>query len=161
MDEAESYDVFYRKHKNQLFSYLLRLTGERQLARDLMQESFTRYLVRYGSFCGNGALLYAIARNAALDVFRKRGRVQQADSEVATAFESPEYHLIQKQSCEMVLAALEHLKPDDRRILSMVVSNELSYREIGLVLGISENNVKVRVHRARMSLKKILEGEKL
>ncbi len=158
MDNAEPYTVFYRKNKNRLFSYLFRLTGERQLAWDLMQESFTRYLARYGSTCPNGSLLYAIARNAALDMFRQRGRTQEVESEPASAWETPEHHLIQKQSCDRVLEAMERLEAHDRKLLAMVVANELSYRDIGLLLDISEGNVKVRVHRARMALKKILEG---
>jgi len=159
MDDAKPYTVFYRKNKNRLFSYLFRLTGERQLAWDLMQESFTRYLARYGSTCANGSLLYTIARNAALDVFRQRGRTQEVESESVSACETPEHHLIQKQSCDRVLEAMERLEAHDRKLLAMVVADELSYRDIGLLLGISEGNVKVRVHRARMALKKILEGK--
>ncbi|MFY9943718.1 MAG: sigma-70 family RNA polymerase sigma factor [Desulfobacterales bacterium] len=160
MDNVEPYAVFYKENKSGLFRYLLRLTGERQLAWDLMQESFTRYLARYGTACANGSLLYAIARNAALDVFRQRGRMRPAESEPASACETPEQHVIQKQSCELLLDALEHLQAADRELLALVVAHELSYRDMGLLLGISTGNVKVRVHRARMALKKILEGKK-
>ena len=159
MDSVEPYDIFYRKNKERLFSYLFRLTGERQLAWDLVQESFTRYLARYGAACGSGTLLYTIARNAALDAFRQRRKVRQADVEPASACETPEHHVIQKQACDRVLTAVERLAADDRELLALVAAKEMSYRNIGLILGISEGNVKVRVHRARMALKKILDGE--
>jgi RNA polymerase sigma-70 factor (ECF subfamily) len=160
MDDREPYADFYRKNRRPLFGYLLRLTGERQLAWDLTQESFTRYLAQYGSACTSGSLLYAIARNAALDVFRRRGRRQPAGPRPEATAESPEQQVIQKQACQRVLSALEDLDAGDRELLALVVVKELSYREIGLRLGISPGAVKVRVHRARLALKKILEGEK-
>jgi RNA polymerase sigma-70 factor (ECF subfamily) len=160
MDNLKSYADFYRKNRSRLFGYLLRLTGERQLAWDLTQESFTRYLTHYGTACTSGSLLYAIARNAALDVLRQSGRTQPAGPEPVSVAETPEQHVIQKQACERVLAALEDLDAGDRELLALVVANELSYRDIGLRLGISAGAVKVRVHRARMALKKILEGKK-
>ena len=160
MDSLEPYADFYRRNRGRLFGYLLRLTGERQLAWDLTQESFTRYLTRYGTACTSGSLLYAIARNAALDVLRQSRRRQPAGPEPVSAAEPPEQQVIQKQACERVLAALEDLDAGDRELLALVVANELSYGDIGLRLGISAGAVKVRVHRARMALKKILEGKK-
>jgi RNA polymerase sigma-70 factor (ECF subfamily) len=160
MDNVDPYADFYRKNRRPLFGYLLRLTGERQLAWDLTQESFTRYLAQYGSACTSGSLLYAIARNAALDVLRRRGRRQAAGPGPEVAAESPEQRVIQKQACQRVLTALEDLDPGDRELLVLVVVRELSYREIGLRLGISPGAVKVRVHRARLALKKILEVAK-
>ena len=160
MDNLEAFAEFYRKNRSRLFGYLLRLTGERQLAWDLTQESFTRYLARYGTAGTSGSLLYAIARNAALDLFRQSGRTQPAGPEPASVAETPEQHVIQKQACERVLAALEDLDVGDHELLTLVVANELSYRDIGLRLGISAGAVKVRVYRARMALKKILGGKK-
>lgn len=160
MDNLEAYADFYRKNRSRLFGYLLRLTGERQLAWDLTQESFTRYLARYGAAWTSGSLLYAIARNAALDLLRRTGRTRPEGPEPAAVAETPEQHVIQKQACERVLAAMEDLDAGDRELLMLVAGNELSYRDIGLRLGISTGAVKVRVYRARMALKKILEGKK-
>jgi len=55
-----------------------------------------------------------------------------------------------------VLAAMQKLAPKERDVLSLVVSSDLSYREIARVTGTSEGNVKVRVHRARGKLRKML-----
>jgi DNA-directed RNA polymerase specialized sigma24 family protein len=75
-----------------------------------MQESFTRYFARYGSTCANGSFLYTIAGNAALDVFRQRGRMQEVEFEPASACETPEHHRTQKQSCDRVLEAMKRLE---------------------------------------------------
>ena len=55
--------------------------------------------------------------------------------------------------------ALQKLDDDERDILSLILSSDLSYREIATIAGISEANVKVKVHRARIKLKKMLEGD--
>ncbi len=53
----DSYASFYRDNRERIFAYLLRLTGDYQLAGDLTQESFTRCLSRYGQNGNNRALL--------------------------------------------------------------------------------------------------------
>ena len=55
-----------------------------------------------------------------------------------------------------MLAAIGQLRLVDRELIALVASGSLSYREIGKLLKISEANVKVKVHRARLRLKAIL-----
>ena len=64
-----------------------------------------------------------------------------------------------KDTYRKVLSGFNNLGEDERDILAMVVSSDLSYQEIAEIHGMSLANVKVKVHRARLKLKKILEGE--
>ena len=57
------------------------------------------------------------------------------------------------------LSAMQHLDEVERDFLSLVVSSDLSYREIAEIHHTSEQNVKVRVHRARVKLRGILGGK--
>jgi RNA polymerase sigma-70 factor (ECF subfamily) len=59
-----------------------------------------------------------------------------------------------------VLAAMRHLEDDERDLLSLVVSSEMPYRELARITGISEANVKVKIHRARKKLRAYLEAGK-
>lgn len=153
---VEDYDDFFRNNRERLFAYLLRFTGDYHLASDLMQEAFTRYLDRYGCSGGKPALLFTIARNAALDAIRKR-REDRPDSESDTSpIEDPERQVILKQAVDRILAAIGQLGSDDRELIALLAAETFSYREIADLLGISEGNVKVRVHRARIRLKAIL-----
>ena len=152
---------FYSKHRDQLFAYLIRSTGDYHLAGDILQESFTRYLEKYGKRGPSSALLYTIARNAVVDGHRKQGRDTPLIDEPEFSQPNPETQMLVREDYRRVLAAMQELAPEERDALSLVVSGDLSYREIAWITGTSEGNVKVRVHRARVKLREMMKiGEK-
>ena len=66
-----------------------------------------------------------------------------------------------REEYRRVLTAMQQLAPEEKDVLSLVVSSDLSYQEIARITGISEGNVKVRVHRARVKLRQLTKpGEK-
>ena len=154
--EVDAYSLFYTENKDRLYAYLLRMTGEVQLAVDLVQESFFRYLRRYGSHGGNRSLLYTIARNAALDAIRKQKPESLDVGDHEDPSKNPEQQMMDRQAFDSILAAIKKLSPPDRELVLLVATADLSYREVGKILNISESNVKVKVHRARMKLRVIL-----
>ncbi|MFZ0241458.1 MAG: RNA polymerase sigma factor [Desulfobacterales bacterium] len=151
----EKFKSFYKAHKDRLFSYLLKMTGDYFLAADMMQESFTRYLENYGDE-GRAALLFTIARHAVIDSYRRPDRGLRPLEECDPVATDQEARYLVRDECRRVLAALQKLDRDERDILTLVVGSGLAYREIAEVAGLSEANVKVKVHRARLKLKKIL-----
>lgn len=154
----DAYSQFYSDNKDRLYAYLLRMTGETQLAVDLVQESFVRYLRHYGgNDAGSRPLLFTIARNAALDAIRQRRPGQDELDNCVDPGQSPEQQVIHRQTVARLLQAIGQLAPQERELISLVATADLTYREIASILNISEANVKVRVHRARMRLRAILE----
>ena len=151
-----NFRAFYKKHRERLFAYLMRSTGDYYLSGDILQESFTRYLEKYGEDLLNPALLYTIARNAVVDGHRKKGRDSPLLDEQEPSPNNPETDMMVREDYRRVLAAMQELEPEERDILSLVVSSGLPYREIARISGTSEANVKVRVHRARVKLKKMM-----
>jgi RNA polymerase sigma-70 factor (ECF subfamily) len=149
---------FYERQKSRLFAYLLRMTGDYDVARDLMQESFTRYLERYGQHQQIASLLFTIGRNALVDNARKQGRNTPLATEPADSGPDQEKILMVRESCRKVLEAMKKLRPQERDILALTLSSGLSYRDIASVAGISEANVKVTVHRARQKIRTILQA---
>lgn len=158
----EDQEAFYKDSKDGLFAYLLRMTGDYHLANDLVQESFTRYLRSYSKKGKNSrALLYTIAKNAAMDAFRMPKYSHLNPEILEDKKSSPEQLLNERQSCDRIITAIKQLPSIERELLALLVGADLSYREIGKKLKISEANVKVKVHRARIRLKEILaKGEK-
>ena len=68
----ENCERLYRDNRERVLRFLLHLTGDVELARDLVQETFARYLSRYGRDSEQLGLLFTIARNAGLDALRRR-----------------------------------------------------------------------------------------
>ena len=134
----------------------MRRTGDYYLSGDILQETFTRYLEKYGEAGQNPALLYTIARNAVVDSHRKRGRDTPLVYEQEPSANNPETDMMVREDFRRVLSAMQELEPEERDILSLVASSGLPYREIAHISGISEANVKVRIHRARIKLKKMI-----
>ena len=152
---------FYQQERERLFAYLIRSTGDYYFAGDILQEAFTRYLEKYGNRRPSPALLYTIARNALIDGYRKQGRDTPLFEEEVLSQHNPEAHLAVREEYRQVLAAMQKLAPEEREALSLAISSDLSYREIARITATSEANVKVRVHRARVKLKKMMNsGEK-
>ena len=153
----DKFSSFYWTQKEKLFGYLMRLTGNYQLSSDIMQESFTRYLENYGPQTQNVSLLFTIARNAVWDNARKKTRNKTIEKDIEDTNIDPEQLTLVRESYRNVLSAMQTLDKDQRDILALTVSSDLSYREIANIIGISEANVKVKVHRARIRLKEILQ----
>ena len=156
------YGLFYRSWKSKIFNYLMRLTGDGSLAGDIMQETFTRHFGHYGEDNRDIPLLYRIARNLFLDEMRRekkqRGVAEEAGEEPSI---DQDRRLMIRFEYRGVLSAMASLEEDEREILSLAAGGDLSYSEIASLVGISEANVKVKVHRARLKLKKIIkEGDR-
>lgn len=154
--KVNDYGLFYKENKDRLYAYLLRMTGERQLALDLVQESFVRYLARYGRHEYNKALLYTIGRNAALDAFRRNAVTVLNTENYQDSGADPEQQIIVQEKFNQAMSSIAKLAPLDRELISLVTTTDLNYQEIGRVLKISEANVKVRIHRARTKLRDML-----
>lgn len=156
----ENCERLYRDNRERVLRFLLHLTGDVELARDLVQETFARYLSRYGRDSEQLGLLFTIARNAGLDALRRRRTSSLPERETADPRRDPEHQLIDRQEMDRVLAAIRRLDDTDRQLVALLATGTFSYREIGRLLDLSETNVKVRVHRARLKLKALMaEGE--
>ena len=159
MGKVNTYEAFYRAHRKKLFFYLMRITGDYYLSGDIMQESFIRLLKRYGPDMQNPSLLFTIARNAVFDNARKTDRSKELSEYVQDRSSDTEQLLMVRQEYRTVLSAMQQLEKAERDILALVADGDFSYREVARIVGISEGHVRVKVHRARAKLRKILQQE--
>ena len=156
----KTYKQFYIINKDKLFGYLLRMTGDYQVSSDILQESFTRLLSSYGPAEQNTALLYKIARNALIDSRRKNRWETEGDGQDIPDVKNPENDMIIRESYRKVMDAMKSLDEMEREVLSLSVSQDFSYRDIARIMDITEANVRVKIHRARLKLKDILAAGK-
>ena len=149
---------FYRTHKDRLFHYLMRMTGDYHLSGDLLQESFARYYEHYRDREQNPSLLFTIAKHAFVDHVRRRQKERELDERIPHDSPDQEQELIVRQEYRRVLSAMQQLGEEDRHILSLVLDGSFSYRDIARMTGTTEGNIKVKVHRARTVMKKLLKA---
>lgn len=127
------------------------------MSMDIMQESFLRCFDKYRNKTVNISLLYTIARNVLID-FRRKDRMKGSlDQDVADRTADQENDFRVKEDYRKVLTAMKKLEADEREILALVLTEDLKYKEIASIMGINEGNVKVKVHRARLKLKEIIQ----
>lgn len=154
--DVDKFTEFYKNNRDKLFGYLLRRTGDYHLAADILQESFTRYLERYRKRELNVSLLFTIGRNLLYDNSRRRRTTIPYNEQQGGAVKDEEAVFLVREESRTMLAALQQLAPEETDILSLVVSSDLSYKEIAELTGTNETNIKVKIHRSRLKLKKIL-----
>jgi len=154
----EDFRIFYEEQRGKLFSYLLRISGDYYLAMDILQESFTRYFEKYADNTRSVSLLYTIARNDFLDHKRKAARHVEFDQSHEPRSRDITETLEVKQEYVQVISAMKQLREDEREILALVLSGDFNYKQIATMVDTTEGNIKVKVHRARTKLRKILQA---
>lgn len=148
---------FYIDNRDKLFGYLFRKTGNTHMAADLVQEAFTRYMEKYRNHEQSLALLFTIGRNLFYDQMRQRSRRIAYEDIVQETVAGAEENYIVKEQSNKILAAMEQLGDEERDTLAFVISSGLGYQEIADIRGCTVANIKVKVHRARQKLKKLLQ----
>ncbi|HUD99585.1 MAG TPA: RNA polymerase sigma factor [Bryobacteraceae bacterium] len=167
MDE-DTFRAFYERTARGLWAYLTRVTGDRTLAEDLLQEAFYRFLrasATYASEAHRRNSLYRIATNLARDA-RRRSLARAAATLVGDD--------IERVPSGLDAAAAEHrtdftramtrLKPRERAILWLAYAEGASHSEIAEVVGVRATSLKPMLFRARRRLATLLgrapKGEK-
>lgn len=148
--------TFFEENRKKLFLYLFKLSGDRDDAEDIFQDTFLRYAKKYPDQTSL-PLLFTVAKSAFTDMVRGRRPQDNIDDYEPQGGRTPEDELISRRGESAINRALMMLDADDREILAMAGQDGLSYSQIASMKRITEANVKVRVYRARKKLKEILE----
>jgi RNA polymerase sigma-70 factor (ECF subfamily) len=157
--EVSQLGELFERHHRRLYNFLLRMVGNRQVAEDLVQETFMRMLRYRQTFRGEGeftAWMFSMARNLGATYFRQNLRAPQVSVEDAPepATESTQAdELEQADEAHLVQRALMQLPPDKRELLLLSRYEMLKHRQIADLLGCSVGAVKVRIHRAMRQLR--------
>jgi RNA polymerase sigma factor (sigma-70 family) len=154
---GEMLGVLFERYQSPLFNFFYKLTGERPASEDLVQEVFFRMLKYRHSYrpdTGFRAWMYQIARNARVDLLRRRRPEASWEPEMSPAIKPPDMAQ-QEQEAEMLRHALLELPEEKREVLVLSRFQELKYEQIAEVLGCEASTVKVKVHRALKELREV------
>jgi len=163
----QAFAMLVDRYKAMVFSVAYRITNNREDAEELAQSAFIkayRSLADYRHQARFSTWLYTIVQHLSLSFLRKR-KLALADIEkpsVAQAMEQAGsqsgFAGIDHKSRQHILhQAMQHLAEDDAKVIGLFYQGEQTLEEIGQIMGIEPNNAKVKLHRARLRLKKILE----
>jgi len=181
--DRAAYGQIVLAYQDRLYNAVLRLVGDREEARELTQEAFTRGLVNLDSFRGDASpytWLFRIAVNLAISRLRKvqrhrvfslswsgrdgnghHGNDDQASSLVDRLSDasspSPPQDLEKREEAEQVLAALGRLDAEYRAVLVMRDIEGFDYQQMADVLGLPLGTLKSRLFRARLALRDQLQ----
>jgi len=147
----------YERHHRRLFRYCWRITGETQASEDLVQEVFLKMLRNRQTFSeGNtfSSWMYAIARNAHSDAYRKRRKEMPLEGEPHLAAPPGEPVECREESA-LLHRALMQLPEEKREVLVMSRFQDMTHAEIARVLGCDERTSRTRLHRALKSLRQV------
>jgi len=163
-------DRLIEQHQHRLLRYLLYLTGNRELAEDLFQETWIRVLERGHQYDGEhefSVWLYAVARNLTIDVLRKKSPVSldglmetedHAPLEPADARPTAWEIVAQHEQAQRINAALVSIPAEYREAVVLRFQEGLTLEEMATVTGAPLGTVKSRLYRGLNLLISRLEG---
>jgi RNA polymerase sigma-70 factor (ECF subfamily) len=167
-----AFEVLLRRHRAPLFTFLLRMLGDREKAEDLAQETFLRIVKGAQAWEQRSRFqtwLFTIARNLCVDQSR-RDRFRRTDSldaqvpdgeaplgeSVAGPGIDPGRGAESARLRPLLQKALSSLPPEQREVFVLREQAGLPFRDIAEAVGVNENTVKSRMRYALLALRKAL-----
>lgn len=165
----EAFDILLRRHQDRIFNYILRIIKNEDIANDIFQETFVKAIltIKQGRYTENGrfpAWISRIAHNLIIDHYRqeKSENLQSADIEEVDVFNRKdlceatiEDLIIADQIRDDVKYLIELLPELQREVLKMRYYQNLSFKEIAELTGVSINTALGRMRYAIINLRRI------
>lgn len=165
----EAFDVLLRRHQDRIFSYILRIIKNEDIANDIFQETFVKaiHTIRQGRYTENGkfpAWISRIAHNLIIDYYRqeKSENVQSSDLTDVDVLNRKELceatiedAIVTEQIRDDVKYLIKELPALQREVLIMRYYQGLSFKEIAEITGVSINTALGRMRYAILNLRRI------
>jgi len=166
---VESYAELIKRYEKKIYSFIVHILKPyrlESLAEDLCQETFFKAYKNLKSFRDEDALfstwLYTIARNTVISELRKskNGEVYIEDTisaNLSTSYLLPEQEILRTEKEGMIRHAINQLPENQRSALILREYEDMDYKEIATILGLTVSSVKSLLFRARQSIRTQLE----
>jgi len=157
--DREAFGVVVQKYGRPIFNAAFRIVNDYEDAMDITQTAFMKVyerLDRYDSSHNIFSWLYKVAVNEAITFVKRKSRYVELDGDISADPGTPETDCVQNETSRFLQKALMGLGLDYRIVLILRHFHDLSYREIGALLGINEKTVKSRLYTGRQMLRELL-----
>ena len=165
--EQQVFAGLVERYQDYVFTLVLRYLNSREDAEEVSQDIFVKTYRSLADFRGDAKFstwLYTIVRTSCITFLRKRklDTTSLDNEKTSIQLENKESafsaNLVEKKSrLAMVNEAIQMLGPDDAQVITLFYKAEQSLEEMGTILGMEPNTVKVKLHRARQRLKEKME----
>ena len=163
--DGAAWDALFRRYQLPLYVYIFELVRDEQTSLDIVQETFINAVRHLGSLREDGKFgswLFGIAHQKCIQRWRKQAREEMVRDEFVGApaqFEiAPDDSLIREEQEAEFMNLVQQLPPPQRSALLLHFVEDFSLEEIAGITGVSIGTVKSRLHYAKKSLRKLLEG---
>ncbi len=164
----ESFQLVYKEVFPVLMRVAYHVTFNMDASEDICQEAFIRFYNRnllFPSLDEAKYWLIRVTKNLSINYVKRKSREQVAVERIKKqprpVLKTGEDEVLGQEACTLVREAIQKLPEKLRAVLVLKEYSDLNYKEIATILSISESNVKVRVHRARQQLEKLLNQEEM
>lgn len=162
------FNELYQKYHHDVFQFLFYMVRNKEQAEDLVQEVYIRVFKSYDRFEGKSSektWLFSIARNVAIDFFRKQKgwkekvleKFDWSTNQVKDEYPIPEEIAVQKEEIKWVFKCLEYCTMDQRAVIILRYIHDLSIAETAQALLWTESKVKTTQHRSLKLLREQME----
>lgn len=172
LGQAEAFGALVKRYERELYGYLFRYLGDRNLADDVFQNTFLQLYTKSGKYESGRPVrpwLYTIATHQAIDALRRNARHQvlsleqrredKTDGELRNLLDTlesrgpaPLDNISARERQERVRASVDRLPDFLREVVLLAYYQGLKYRDIAEILGIPVGTVKSRLHAALLKL---------
>ena len=170
-----SFELLVERHQNKVFSYILMLVKDRQLADDIFQDTFLKIIrtIKAGAYKEEGKFIQfamRIAHNLVIDHFRKSNRLPMADSvnneysiidNLKYTDRSIEDEMIEEQVYGDLRKMIDLLPDEQNEVLNMRMYADMSFKEIADATNVSINTALGRMRYALINLRNMAKDYNL
>lgn len=157
--DESAFPKIYKASHRQIFFVILPIIRDKALAEDIVQETYLTFLKKVDEYKQKNLLAYliTIAKNKAINEYNRRKKVTKVeDFSEFSYFEHVEF---KAETKELVFLALEELDKEEKDIFLLHVLEELTFREIALIVDKPQGTVGWLYNRAVKKMKRRLENE--
>ena len=164
--DDRAFQLIFDRYSRPIISFIYDMMNDRELAEELMQETFVRAYRNLATLRGEAKLstwLFGIAKNVARENFRVRQRASRKvliDDETVRELRDtrlpPDDSLINKELNGVIQTALAQLDEDKRLVFALKIFQQQSYEEISAITGFSIAKLKTDLHRARIEMRRLI-----
>jgi len=165
---TQSFSVLLKRYQRPIHALVRQIVSNREDAEELTQDVFIKAFRKLDSFKGGSSLstwLYRIAWNTAISETRKKRLIYPEfdENQFANLPDETVDEVLEKENDEAQLQrlerAVERLQPEEKALITLYYTESKSMAEVALILNLSAENAKVKLHRTRKKIVLLLNNE--